>query len=157
MVFQLAPCFSKGSESLLPILPLDSRSTSTLHLVTSPVITPKAASHGAKTTVVIAPAAPQVTGMDNKILPLSSLIMIRLILTSCIISFTFEINPSEGDMVATFNSWNPTFSGEDFLGTTANGNPFTTATVDLFRISNGQIVEHWEIGDYSNITQAVYG
>ncbi|HZD33746.1 MAG TPA: ester cyclase [Nitrososphaeraceae archaeon] len=64
---------------------------------------------------------------------------------------------AEGDTVAIFNSWNATFSGEDFLGTPANGNPFTTATADLFRISDGQIVEHWEIGDYSNLTQAVYG
>ncbi|HZD33727.1 MAG TPA: ester cyclase [Nitrososphaeraceae archaeon] len=64
---------------------------------------------------------------------------------------------AEGDMVAIFNSWNATFSGKDFLGTPANGNPFTTAVADLFRISDGQIVEHWEIGDYSNFTQAVYG
>ncbi len=64
---------------------------------------------------------------------------------------------AEGDMVAIFNSWNATFSGEDFLGIPANGNQFTTATADLFRISDGQIVEHWEIGDYSNFTEAVYG
>jgi hypothetical protein len=78
MIFQLALRFPKESESLPSILPPGSLSTSTLHFVTSPVITPKAASHGAKTIVVIAPAAPQVTGMDSKILPLSSLTMIRL-------------------------------------------------------------------------------
>lgn len=64
---------------------------------------------------------------------------------------------AEGDMVAIFNSWNATFSGEDFVGTAANGNQFTTATADLFRISDGQIIEHRQIGDYSNFTQAVYG
>ncbi|MDR4512634.1 MAG: ester cyclase [Nitrososphaeraceae archaeon] len=63
---------------------------------------------------------------------------------------------AEGDMVAIFNSWNATFSGEDFLGTPANGNQFTTATADLFRISDGQIVENSQIGDYSNFTKAVY-
>lgn len=64
---------------------------------------------------------------------------------------------ADGDMVAMFNSWNGTFSGEDFYGTSANGKPFTTATADLFRISDGQIVEHWQIGDYSNFTKAIYG
>ena len=63
----------------------------------------------------------------------------------------------DGDMVAMFNSWNATFSGEDFYGTAANGKPFTTAVADLFRISDGQIVEHWQIGDYSNFTRAIYG
>ena len=49
---------------------------------------------------------------------------------------------AEGDMVAVFNSWNATCSDEDFFGTPANGSPFTTATAYLFRISDGQIVEH---------------
>lgn len=49
---------------------------------------------------------------------------------------------ADGDMVAMFNSWNGSFSSEDFYGTAANGKPFTTATADLFRISDGQIVEH---------------
>jgi predicted ester cyclase len=64
---------------------------------------------------------------------------------------------AEGDMVAIFNSWNATFSGEDFYGTPANGNQFTTATADLFRIPEDQIVENRQIVDYSNFTKAVYG
>ncbi len=62
---------------------------------------------------------------------------------------------AEGDMVVTFNSWNGTFSGEDFFGIPVNGNAFTATTADLFRIYDGQIVQQWLIGDYSNFTQAV--
>lgn len=62
---------------------------------------------------------------------------------------------AEGDMVVTFNSWNGTFSGGDFFGIPANGNPFTATTADLFRIYDGQIVQQWVIGDYSNFTQAI--
>lgn len=69
-------------------------STSMVHLVTIPVITPKAASHGAKTTMAAAPAAPQVTGIESKTFPLSSFMIILLTLTSFIISFTFPTKPS---------------------------------------------------------------
>lgn len=64
---------------------------------------------------------------------------------------------ADGDLVAVFNSWNATFSGDNFMGAPANGNQFTTATVDLFRLGDGKITEHWQIGDYSNFTKAVYG
>jgi predicted ester cyclase len=62
---------------------------------------------------------------------------------------------AEGDMVVTFNSWNGTFSGGDLFGIPVNGNPFTATTADLFRIYDGQIVQQWVIGDYSNFTQAI--
>jgi predicted ester cyclase len=62
---------------------------------------------------------------------------------------------AEKDMVVTFNSWNGTFIGEGFFDIPVNGNPFTVTTADLFRIYDGQIVQQWLIGDYSNFTQAV--
>jgi predicted ester cyclase len=62
---------------------------------------------------------------------------------------------AEGDMVVTFNSWNGTFSGGDLFGIPVNGNTFTATTADLFRIYDGQIVQQWVIGDYSNFTQAI--
>jgi predicted SnoaL-like aldol condensation-catalyzing enzyme len=63
---------------------------------------------------------------------------------------------AEGDLVVTFNTWNGTFSGEDYRGIPANDIPIVAATADLFRISDGQILEHWQIGDYSNFTQALF-
>jgi predicted ester cyclase len=49
---------------------------------------------------------------------------------------------AEGGMVAIFNSWDGTFTGKDVGGIPANGNPWTAATADLSRISDGQILEH---------------
>ena len=68
---------------------------------------------------------------------------------------SLESMVAQGDMVATFHIWNGTFSGEEFEGIPPNGNPFVAGVADLFRISDGQIVEHWQIGDYSNFTQAI--
>ena len=62
---------------------------------------------------------------------------------------------AEEDMVAIFISWDGTFTGKDVGGIPANGNPWTAATADLYRISDGQIQEHWQVADYSNFTQAV--
>ena len=57
-------------------------------------MTPKAASQGANTTKAAALAAPQVTGIESRTLPLSSFTTILLTLASFIISFTFPTNPS---------------------------------------------------------------
>ena len=59
---------------------------------------------------------------------------------------------AEGDMVAILNRWDGTFTCEDVGGIPANGNPWTA---DLYRISDGQILEHWQVADYSNFTKAV--
>jgi len=41
------------------------------------------------------------------------------------------------------------------FGIPANDNPFVAATADLFRISDGQIMEYLQVGEYSNFTEAV--
>ncbi|MGD1836777.1 MAG: ester cyclase [Nitrososphaeraceae archaeon] len=48
---------------------------------------------------------------------------------------------AEGDLVAIFSKWNGTFTGQDLFDATANNNPVTIAVADLFRITDGQIVE----------------
>jgi len=63
---------------------------------------------------------------------------------------TLDYIKAEGDKVSTFGRMNGTFSGEDNFGKPANGNPFTIAVADVFRISDGQISEHFHVGDYSN-------
>src|SRR5262249_55234101 len=82
-----------------------------VHLVTIPVMTPKAASHGANTTRAAAPAAPQVTGIESRRFPLWSFITTLLTLTSFNISFTFPIKPSEDTLYTSlFNpTWAPQF------------------------------------------------
>jgi predicted ester cyclase len=62
---------------------------------------------------------------------------------------------ADGGMVPIFNSWDGTFTGKDVGGIPANGNPWTAATADLSRISDGQILEHWQVANYSNFTEAV--
>src|SRR5689334_1719986 len=66
-------------------------STSTVHLDTIPAITPNAASQGAKKTRAAAPAAPHVTGIESKTLPLLSFTTILFTFESFKISLTFPI------------------------------------------------------------------
>src|SRR5262245_23139427 len=86
-------------------------STSSLHLATTPAMTPKAASHGARVTIATAPAAPHVTGIESSSLPLSSLTVILLTRASLIISLTLPTNPSPETRYTSFLSpaWVPQF------------------------------------------------
>ena len=70
------------------------------------------------------------------------------------LSRTTEAVVIDGDMVAIFNSWNGTHSG-DFAGYPATGDKFNATSADLFRISDGQIVEVWHVGDYSRLAVAL--
>jgi predicted ester cyclase len=58
----------------------------------------------------------------------------------------FDFLLAEGDMVVGFCSWNGTHKGE-FLGYPETDNPISYRVADLWRISNGKIVEHWDILD----------
>ncbi|MGD1837001.1 MAG: ester cyclase [Nitrososphaeraceae archaeon] len=62
---------------------------------------------------------------------------------------------ADEDMVVIFSKWNGTFT-EDYFDTPANDNSITIAVADIFRISDGQIVESWQIGDYSNLTKTIH-
>ena len=58
------------------------------------------------------------------------------------VNFTLEDVLVDGDRVAFRSTLRGTHTGE-FLGLAATGRSFTVGLVDIVRIRNGQIVDHW--------------
>jgi len=58
------------------------------------------------------------------------------------VSLTLEDVLADGDRVAFRSTLRGTHTGE-FLGLAATGRSFTVGLVDIVRIANGQIVDHW--------------
>jgi predicted SnoaL-like aldol condensation-catalyzing enzyme len=54
---------------------------------------------------------------------------------------------AEGDLVMVYLTWKGTHTGEPFLEVPAQGVEVVTKTSDVFRIKDGQIVEHWDVVD----------
>ncbi|MGH2522631.1 MAG: ester cyclase, partial [Anaerolineales bacterium] len=50
--------------------------------------------------------------------------------------------------------WHGTQTGE-FLGMPANGKPVRCKVVDIVRIGNGKIVEHWAVTDNLSLMQQI--
>ena len=61
---------------------------------------------------------------------------------------------AEGDMVAVFQSWNGTHSGQ-YIDIQPTGNEFNATTADLFIISNNTILENRQVADYYNFFEAL--
>ncbi|MGD1837963.1 MAG: ester cyclase [Nitrososphaeraceae archaeon] len=61
---------------------------------------------------------------------------------------------AEGDMVAIFQSWNGTQTGQ-YLGIQPTGNKFNATTADLFIISNNMILEDRQVADYYDFFKAL--
>ena len=55
---------------------------------------------------------------------------------------TIEDMIAEGDKVAMRSSWNGTHQGE-FMGIPATGRRVTVSQIDISRIADGRMVEHW--------------
>lgn len=53
---------------------------------------------------------------------------------------------SEGDTVWAHGTYSGTLSG-DWLGIPANGKPYKFDAVDIFRVHDGQLAEHWDVLD----------
>jgi steroid delta-isomerase-like uncharacterized protein len=60
----------------------------------------------------------------------------------------------EGDKVVTRKSFNGTHKGE-FLGVPATGKPVTIDVIDIVRVNNGKIVEHWNIVDVMSVMHQI--
>jgi len=58
------------------------------------------------------------------------------------VAFTIEDEIAEGDKVVVRTTMRGTHTGE-FLGIPPTGRKVTMGTVDIVRIANGKIVEHW--------------
>jgi predicted SnoaL-like aldol condensation-catalyzing enzyme len=61
---------------------------------------------------------------------------------------------AEGDKVAVYNSIQGVHKS-DYGTFKAKGNPIDAKAFQLYRISNGQLVEHWEVADFMTLVQQI--
>jgi steroid delta-isomerase-like uncharacterized protein len=59
---------------------------------------------------------------------------------------------AEGDMVVTRKTFRGTHSGE-FMGVAATGKPVVIDGIDILRITDGQLAEHWTVVDMLSLMQ----
>ncbi len=68
--------------------------------------------------------------------------------------YTLRRIVAEGDMVWIYSTTTGTHTGGEWLGVKASGNKLDFNVVDMFRIQDGKIAEHWDVADtYSLFTQ----
>jgi steroid delta-isomerase-like uncharacterized protein len=53
---------------------------------------------------------------------------------------------AEDDLVVTYSVWRGTHTGE-FLGMPPSGRPVEFKVIDIVRVADGQLVEHWAVSD----------
>ena len=53
----------------------------------------------------------------------------------------------EGDLVYVYNTITGTHTGPGFLGLPPTGNEIKYDVVDMFRLRDGKLVEHWDVAD----------
>jgi steroid delta-isomerase-like uncharacterized protein len=54
---------------------------------------------------------------------------------------------AEGDLVFVYNTITGTHTGEGFLGYPPTGNRLSFDAVDMFRLRDGKLCEHWDVAD----------
>jgi predicted SnoaL-like aldol condensation-catalyzing enzyme len=54
---------------------------------------------------------------------------------------------ADGDLVMAWCTTMGTHTGGDFLGQSASGNSVKFDVVDIFRMQDGKIAEHWDVAD----------
>ena len=62
-------------------------------------------------------------------------------------SYTLKTMVAEGDIVMAFSTTTGTHSGGEWLGKAATGNRLEYDVVDIFRVKDGKIAEHWDVAD----------
>ena len=67
---------------------------------------------------------------------------------------TVELVIAEGDLVAGYLVWSGTHTGE-FTGIPPSGKPVNFKIVDIARIADNQIVEHWGVTDNLALMQQI--
>jgi predicted ester cyclase len=66
--------------------------------------------------------------------------------------FTVEDIIAEGDRVVTRKTFHGTHEGE-FMSISPSGRTVNVSLIDVVRISDGQVVEHWSVGDNLGMMQ----
>ena len=66
--------------------------------------------------------------------------------------FTIEDMVAEGDKVATRKTFHGTHQGE-FMGIPPTGQQVSIGLIDIVRIVDGKVVEHWSMGDNLGMMQ----
>ena len=66
--------------------------------------------------------------------------------------FTIEDMMAEGDKVATRRTFHGSHQGE-FMGIPPAGRRVSMGLIDVVRISDGRVVEHWSVGDNLGMMQ----
>lgn len=54
---------------------------------------------------------------------------------------------AEGDLVYVYNTITGTHAGEGFLGYPPTGNKLKFDAVDMYRLRDGKLCEHWDVAD----------
>jgi steroid delta-isomerase-like uncharacterized protein len=70
--------------------------------------------------------------------------------------FTVEDMIAEGDKVVTRKTFHGTHEGE-FMGIPPSGRTVNVSLIDVVRISDGRVVEHWSVGDNLGMMQQLGG
>jgi len=59
------------------------------------------------------------------------------------------------DLVAVYSTCSGTHTGGEWLGQAATGNRLDFDVVDIFRVENGMIAEHWDVADTLNLFRQI--
>jgi len=62
-------------------------------------------------------------------------------------SYTLKKIVADGDIVVTYSTTTGTHTGGEWLGQTATGAKLNFDVVDIFRLQDGKIAEHWDVAD----------
>ena len=65
---------------------------------------------------------------------------------------TINMMVAEGDLVFVYSTYTGTHTGNGLLGFPATGNKIKYDVVDMFRLRDGKLCEHWDVAD----TKAIF-
>lgn len=69
--------------------------------------------------------------------------------------YTLKEMVAEGDIVMAYSNTSGTHKGGDWMGKKASGNKLNFNVVDVFRVQDGKIAEHWDVADTFNLFRQV--
>jgi predicted SnoaL-like aldol condensation-catalyzing enzyme len=64
---------------------------------------------------------------------------------------TINMMVAEGDLVFVYSTYTGTHTGDGLMGLPATGNKVKYDVVDMFRLRDGKLCEHWDVADTNTI------